>query len=501
MKFSDLVSKISCVRECSGGNAEITGICYDSRNVSAGQVFVAIRGGTYDGHNFIPQALSAGASAIVAERLDDCIARSGVPFVIVDDSRRAMGEMAAFFYGYPSRKLIVVGVTGTSGKTTVAHLISWVFTAAGMKAGVVGTLGVRIGKETIDTKHTTPESVDLQRILSLMVDKGVSAVAMEASSHGLYQGRVMGCEFDCGVFTNIARDHLDFHKTSEAYLDAKLMLFRDYPAMSTKNFIGVVNADDPSASAFIKAAPGRVITFGVGSESKVTASDVIVTGKSVSFDLVVHGMGSLRVEFGAGGHFNVYNALAASAVGVAFGFGLDTIATGLKMAPGVPGRFEFVDCGQDFGVVVDYAHTPDELENVLRAARGVTSRRLIVVLGCGGDRDRGKRPVMGRIAAELADSVVVTSDNPRSEKPEDIIADIVAGVPDERRELVSVVVDRKEAIELAIASASAGDLVVIAGKGHEDYQIFADHTIHFDDREVARAALSRICGCGDCGSR
>lgn len=501
MKFSDLVSKISCVRERSDGDAEVTGICYDSRNVSPGQVFVAIKGGTHDGHDFIPQAISAGASAIVAERLDDFITRSGVPFVIVDDSRRAMGEIAAFFYGYPSRELILVGVTGTSGKTTVTHLISWVFTAAGMKAGVIGTLGARIGTETIDTKHTTPESVDLQRILRLMVDKGVSAVAMEASSHGLYQGRVMGCEFDCGVFTNIARDHLDFHKTPEAYLDAKLMLFRDYPAMSTKDFIGVVNADDPSAGAFIEAAPGRVITFGLRSESEVTASDVIVTDKSVSFDLVVRGMGSVRVEFGAGGHFNVYNALAASAVGVAFGFGLDTIASGLKMAPGVPGRFEFVDCGQDFGVVVDYAHTPDELENVLRAARGVTFRRLIVVFGCGGDRDRGKRPVMGRIAAELADSVVVTSDNPRSEKPEDIIADILAGIPDEKKELVSVVVDRKEAIEQAISSASTGDLVVIAGKGHEDYQIFADRTIHFDDREVARAALSRICGCGDCESR
>jgi UDP-N-acetylmuramoyl-L-alanyl-D-glutamate--2,6-diaminopimelate ligase len=301
---------------------------------------------------------------------------------------------------------------------------------------------------------------------------------------------VVGCEFDCGVFTNIARDHLDFHKTPEAYLNAKLKLFREYPALSSKEFIGVVNADDASAPAFIEAAPGRVITFGVRERRDVTASNITVSDRRVEFDLAYDGA-SARIRMPIGGFFNVYNALAAAAVGIAFGLDVDTIAAGLAEVKGVPGRFEFVDYGQDFGVVVDYAHTPDELENVLKAAKGIVAGRLTVVFGCGGDRDRGKRPIMGRLAAELADRVVITSDNPRSEKPEDIIAEILSGVPSDKRAQVDVIVDRKEAIEKAIECAEAGDLVLIAGKGHETYQIFADRTIHFDDREVAREALRK----------
>jgi UDP-N-acetylmuramoyl-L-alanyl-D-glutamate--2,6-diaminopimelate ligase len=491
MRFSELLQAITCLQEVYGGDTDVTGICYDSREVIPGGVFVAMRGATHDGHRFISDALSAGASAVVAEVRDEVLTRAGVPYAIVTNGRRAMGEMSAFFYGYPSRRLTLVGVTGTSGKTTVTHLISSIFTAAGKKTGIIGTLGARIGDKLIDTKHTTPESVDLQRILRAMADKGAEVVAMEVSSHGLVQGRVLGCEFDCGVFTNIARDHLDYHKTPEAYLDAKLMLFRDYPTASNKQFVGVINADDPSASAFIHATKGKVITFGVKSTADIAASNVSVTDRSVVFE-VLHDGRSTQVELAMGGHFNVYNALAASAVGIAFGLSQDAIVSGLKAVQGVPGRFEFVNCGQDFGVVVDYAHTPDELENVLKAAKEITTGRLIVVFGCGGDRDKGKRPIMGRIAAELADRVVITSDNPRSEKPEDIIAEILAGVPEHKRGKVSVIVDREEAIQNAIHSALPGDMVLIAGKGHEDYQIFADRTIHFDDREVARKALSSI---------
>ncbi|MCX8053897.1 MAG: UDP-N-acetylmuramoyl-L-alanyl-D-glutamate--2,6-diaminopimelate ligase, partial [Armatimonadetes bacterium] len=324
--------------------------------------------------------------------------------------------------------------------------------------------------------------------------------AMEVSSHGLEQGRVFGCEFDCGVFTNIARDHLDFHKTPEAYLNAKLKLFREYPALSTKEFVGVINADDESAPIFIEAVRGRVVTFGVSSKSDLTASNITVSDRQVSFDLVFANTVT-RIEMPIGGFFNVYNALAAATVGVAFGLDTETIAAGLRAVKGVPGRFEFVDCGQDFGVVVDYAHTPDELENVLKAARQIVSGRLTVVFGCGGDRDRGKRPIMGRIAADLADQVIVTSDNPRSEKPEDIIGEILAGIPDEKRGRVEVIVDRKDAIEFAISRAATGDLVLIAGKGHETYQIFADRTIHFDDREVARDALTQGLGKQGCDNK
>ncbi len=491
MKFSDLVIHVTGLLKWNGRDADVTAICYDSRRVRPGSVFVAIKGGTYDGHSFISQALSAGASAIVAEYSSVLGVHGEVPCAVVENGRWAMGEMAAHFYGHPSRDLTLVGVTGTSGKTTVTHLICSVFSAAGKRTGLIGTLGARTGDELIDTEHTTPESVDIQRILSTMLDRGVQVVAMEVSSHGLEQGRVVGCEFDCGVFTNIARDHLDFHKTPEAYLNAKIKLFRDYPALSTKEFVGIVNADDDSASAFIAAAPGRVITFGIQSNSDLSASNVNVTDRRVSFDLVYAGA-VRRIEMPIGGFFNVYNALAATAVGVAFGLDVDTIAVGLETVKGVPGRFEFVDCGQDFGVVVDYAHTPDELENVLKAAKQIVSRRLMVVFGCGGDRDRGKRPIMGRIAAELADRVVVTSDNPRSEKPEEIIAEILTGVPKEKLAQVEVIVDRKDAIEAAIEQATSGDFVLIAGKGHETYQIFADHTIHFDDREVARNALSKV---------
>ena len=490
MLFSELTRHITDARVAHGGDAEVTGIAYDSRKVCPGDVFVAMEGGSFDGHFYIHAALEAGVRAIVAEREVESIP-VGVPYVIVPNGRIAMGEIAAPFFDYPSRKLKLIGVTGTSGKTTVTHLLQSVFGAAGQKAGVVGTLGARAGDELLKTEHTTPESVDLQRILAQMVELGVGAVAMEASSHGLYQGRTLGCEFDCGVFTNIARDHLDFHHTVEAYLDAKLILFRDYPGRSAKQFHAVINADDPSAEKVKAATSGKVVTFGVNSKADVRATCVNVTDKSVSFEMS-YWDGTVPVEMSIGGFFNVYNALAASAAGLALGLDADAIVSGLASARGAPGRFESVECGQDFGVLVDYAHTPDELENVLRAARDLNPSRLIAVFGCGGDRDRGKRPIMGGIGAELADLAVITSDNPRTEDPNAIIREILAGIPDDRASKVAVQADRKEAIREALTLAQPGDIVVIAGKGHEDYQIFADRTIHFDDREVAGEILTQL---------
>ncbi len=491
MLLSELVGKITQARIVNAGDPTITGLAYDSRRVEPGHVFVAMKGGSFDGHQFIAAAVESGAAAVVAEREIANVASLSVPYVVAPDGRTAMGEIAAPFYDYPSRKMKLVGVTGTSGKTTVTHLIQTIFESAGPKAGLIGTLGAKVGETMLETQHTTPESVDLQRILAHMVDQGVEAAAMEVSSHGLYQGRSLGCEFDCGVLTNVARDHLDFHKTERAYLDAKLMLFRDYPAMSTKAFHAVVNADDPSADEVGRVTPGRLITYGVDSPADLTAADISVTDRSVTFKMT-HQDAAVPVRMGFGGFFNVYNALAASAAALALGLDLDTIAEGLSKARRVPGRFESVEGGQDFGVLVDYAHTPDELENVLKTARTLTTNRLIAVFGCGGDRDRGKRPIMGGIGANLADIAVITSDNPRTEDPDAIINDILAGVPDENMDRVTVRVDRAEAIREALTLAGAGDLVVIAGKGHEDYQIFADRTIHFDDREVAQNVLSEL---------
>ncbi|MCL5102523.1 MAG: UDP-N-acetylmuramoyl-L-alanyl-D-glutamate--2,6-diaminopimelate ligase [Armatimonadetes bacterium] len=488
MLFSDLVKCIADARVVGDGDADVTGVAYDSRQVEPGFVFVAMKGGSFDGHEFIGRALDAGASAIVAEREVDEAVKRDVPYVVVPNGRVAMGEIAAPLCGFPSRKMKLVGVTGTSGKTTVTHLIQGIFNAAGKKAGLIGTVGAKIGGEILDTKHTTPESADLQKLLSYMAEQGVEVVAMEVSSHGLYQGRSLGCEFDCGVFTNIARDHLDFHKTIDAYLDAKIILFRDHPKASTKRFHAVINADDPSAGKVREAAQGRIITFGMNSGADVTASDVEVTDKSVWFTMSHQGR-SVPVRLGIGGAFNVYNALSAAGAAIALGMDLDEIARGLATAKGAPGRFESVECGQDFGVIVDYAHTPDEIENVMRTAKNLTQRKLIAVFGCGGDRDKGKRPLMGGLGAEIADEVIITSDNPRTEDPNAIIRDILAGILEHRIDKVTVQADRKDAIREAIHRARTGDIVVIAGKGHEDYQIFADRTIHFDDREVAREIL------------
>ena len=481
MRLSELTQSLE-VRRSSGGDVEIAGIAYDSRAVRPGMLFVAFRGGTFDGHDFIADAEKSGAVAIVAERDIE----AGVPVVVVPDSRKALPALAARFYDYPSRSLTLVGVTGTNGKTTTTHLVQSIFRASGKKTGLVGTLGARIGDELIQTEHTTPESADIQQVLARMVGEGVEAVAMEVSSHGLAQGRTDFCEFDCGVFTNLTQDHLDFHGTLGDYLAKKLILFADYPLRSSKRFVAAVNLDDPSAGAVMEATRGDVITYGINTPADVRGSHIDVTASGVSL-VITYGGRSQPATVPIGGYFNAYNGLAAAAAGLALGVELATVARGLESAPKVAGRFESVDAGQDFGVLVDYAHTPDGLQSLLRTARKLAKNQLIVVFGCGGNRDRGKRPIMGRIAAELADVVIITSDNPRGEDPEAIIRDILEGVPASVHP--QVFVDRREAIERALRAAQRDDLVVIAGKGHEDYQIFADRTIHFDDRTVAREVL------------
>lgn len=489
MQLKELIDSLK-EKRLSGGDTEITGIAYDSRNVQPGTLFVAWHGGTFDGHNYIADAVAKGASAVVAEKDID----AGVPVVVVADSRAALPALAAKFFDYPTRKMTLVGVTGTNGKTTITYLMQSIFRAAGKKAGLIGTMGARIDDEPVETEHTTPESVDLQRVLAQMVDAGVEAVVMEVSSHGLVQGRTDFCEFDCGIFTNLTQDHLDFHGTLDEYLAAKMIMFSDYPGRSTKKFTSIVNVDDPSGAKVAESTDGGVITYGINSAADVKGSEIEVSESSVSL-VITYGGESRRVKVPVGGYFNAYNGLAAVSAALMLGIDFDTIIRGLDSSPKVAGRFESVDCGQDFGVIVDYAHTPDGLENVLSTAKALTKNRLIAVFGCGGNRDRGKRPIMGRIGAELADVVIVTSDNPRKEEPTAIIKDILEGIPIEKR--VEAIVDRREAIDHAIHVAKSGDIVVIAGKGHEDYQIFADKTIHFDDREVAREVLSDLMSGND----
>ncbi|MHB0913017.1 MAG: UDP-N-acetylmuramoyl-L-alanyl-D-glutamate--2,6-diaminopimelate ligase [Armatimonadota bacterium] len=481
MLLSDLISVLPKKSQVSQ-SPEITGIDYDSRKVKPGSLFVCISGDRFDGREFASEAVRAGASAVVAEDSLDL----PVPVVIVPDAREALPLLANKFYGYPSRSLKMVGVTGTKGKTTTTYMIESIFTAAGMEAGLVGTIGARLRGESVPQDRTTPESVDLQALLARMVSEGVTAATMEVSSHALVKGRTEGVEYDVGIFTNLTHDHLDFHNTLDEYLEAKLILFREYPSKSGKPFTGVINADDPRSERVVRATDGRVLTYGIKNPADVSASNISAAAESVTFTLS-HPGGSFEVALGLGGMFNVYNALAAAGAGLALGIGEEAVKAGLESLTAVPGRFEYVNCGQDFGVLVDYAHTPDSLENVLRSARELTRTRLIAVFGCGGDRDRTKRPLMGKIGSEMADICIVTSDNPRSEDPEAIIREIVAGTEGE----VEAIPDRREAIRRALEIAGPGDLVVIAGKGHETYQIFPDRTIHFDDREVVREILTR----------
>ncbi|MDO8683896.1 MAG: UDP-N-acetylmuramoyl-L-alanyl-D-glutamate--2,6-diaminopimelate ligase [Armatimonadota bacterium] len=488
MRLQELVSVLPGVKVSGCADLEISNIVYDSRKATAGSMFVAVNGETVDGHEYAEAAVRNGAVAVIAERAIPNIQPHNIELILVKNSRDAMGSLAARFYDYPSRKLKLIGVTGTKGKTTTTYLIASVLRSQSQLTGVIGTIGTRIGDEAIHTEHTTPESVDLQGVLAQMAGRGVQTVAMEVSSHGLAQGRVRGCEFDCGIFTNLTRDHLDYHETMEDYLDAKLMLFQDYALASSKEFTAVLNVDDPAAPKVLNAVKGRLITYGVKSAADITASNIKATAKGVSYTLS-YGGESIEAQLKLAGLFNVYNSLAAASAAIAQGLSISQIAEGLAGAENVDGRFESIDCGQDFTALVDYAHAPDALENVLAAARDLTKGRLIVVFGCGGNRDRGKRPIMGRIASEMADVCVVTSDNPRKEDPNTIIEEILTGIEKPFAARVVVEPDRREAIKIALNMANAGDIVLIAGKGHEDYQIFADRTIHFDDREVVRELL------------
>lgn len=473
---------------------EITGLTYDSRAVRPGHLFFAIRGFKVDGHEFVPQAVAAGASAVVGE---DDLSQTGAAYVRVPDSREAMALVASRFYGEPTQRLRLIGVTGTKGKTTTTTLVRHILTYAGIKTGLIGTNVNLVGDREVKAIRTTPESLDLQALFAQMVAEGCQACVMEVASHALVLKRVAGCEYDIGALTNIARDHLDFHGTIENYTAAKELLFRglgaDGGGRKPYPKAAVINADDAAAGRMAAASSVPVTTYGIDAAADLRATDIVQSHSGVTYTLVTGGV-RVPVSLKLMGRVNVYNSLCALAVALAAGVDLDTCCAALAAAKPVEGRFEPVDAGQPYTVIVDYAHNESSLENLLSLARDFArdnNGRVIVVFGCGGDRDTGKRPGMGRIAVSLADHAVVTSDNPRSEDPERILDDIEAGIratpnaaPHDR------ISDRREAIGRALQLARRGDIVVIAGKGHETYQILRDGTIHFDDREVVREFLS-----------
>ena len=480
----------------------VSGLAYDSRHVEPGQVFVALKGLHADGVTFARQAIERGAVAVVSEQAAP--AGIHVPWAIVEDARLALALMAAAFYHHPSAEMQVIGITGTNGKTTTAYLVASMFEAANIRSGLLGTVAYWIGPGRDDVREaarTTPEAPDVQRLLREMVDRGCGACAMEVSSHALSLRRVDGMRFAAGVFTNLTRDHLDFHEDMEAYFQAKRRLFEMLP----RDAPSLINLDDPRGPALADAG-GRPVTYAISRPADITPGPLSFSLDGLSFDVRTP-RGTVHVRSKLVGRPNVYNILAAVATATALGLAFDAIERGLQTLEGVPGRFQVVSSVRDeITVVVDYAHTDDALRNLLETARPLARGRLITVFGCGGDRDRTKRPLMGAVAGRLSDVIVITSDNPRSEDPMRIIEEVQRGItPDTRRvsaasgradgrdsgQRVLTIVDRREAIAKAIELARPGDLVLVAGKGHEKYQVIGDRVLPFDDVAVAREALGR----------
>ena len=487
--LQELASLIPNAR-LSGSDAEITSIERDSRRISEGALFVCIAGAHVDAHSFIPNAARAGARAILTER-ETADVPEGLSVLHVPDLPAALDVIVPYFYDYPARSMRVIGITGTNGKTTTSYLVRAILRHAGKRVGLIGTIQVMMEDEVFPTANTTPDVIVMQQLLAQMRVRGMDAVVMEVSSHALDQGRVAGIEFDTAVFTNLTQDHLDYHKTMENYARAKAHLFDLVSETGTKaGKTAVLNADDAASETMRAHTHCPVISYGVEHNADLAARDVHLAQDGMELTLARGDAESVKLHIGITGLFNVYNVLAATGAALAENVPAVDIVAALRAFTGVPGRFELVRAGQDFSVIVDYAHTPDGMENVLRTARAVTAGRIIAVFGCGGDRDRTKRPIMGRMAAELADIIVLTSDNPRTENPAAILDEVETGVlPVIGAKPYEKLVDRRTAIFHAIEAAKTGDTVVILGKGHETYQILKDETIHFDDRETAREAI------------
>lgn len=489
----DIIRTLEVTSIIGPQDVEITDITADSRAVTNSSLFIALDGATVDGHDYIDKAVAAGAVAVIVSK--PVQVNDDVCVITVKDTRAAMMVVVPSFFDYPANKMRMIGVTGTNGKTTTTHMIRHILKNQGHKVGVIGTVHIMIGDTSYPIHNTTPDVVDLQHILHQMVEEGVTYCVMEVSSHALALGRVAGVEFDTAVFTNLTQDHLDFHKTFENYLAAKCKLFEQVSSSNQhkSNKGAVINIDDAYGERVVQKTKAPTITYSAQGKGTLNASDIQMSTKMSDYTVQYNGE-SYRVSMNTTGLFNVYNTLAAIGACLQEGISMEAIDMALKTFSAVPGRFELIEEGQDFAVVVDYAHTPDGLENILQTAQSIKEKRIIVVFGCGGDRDATKRPIMGRIAAKYGDIIYVTSDNPRTEDPIQIVKDVEAGVKEALRDGTSykVIVDRRDAINHAIGAAKSGDIVIIAGKGHENYQILKDQTIHFDDREEARRALKEI---------
>lgn len=483
MELSSLLKSLPEAVVSGDPHIEVKKIEYDSRDTAEGDLFVAIKGFQTDGHKFIDEALARGARAVVLEHEDVSRKSTKATFVKVPDSRRALAILSDEFYGHPSRKMQLVGVTGTNGKTTVSLLVRELFEGMGIRTGLVGTINYQVGGHSFAASRTTPESLDLNRMLASMLESGQQAAAVEVSSHALALDRVYGMRFQTAVFTNISRDHLDFHRSFEEYLKAKGKLFKSLDVSQGAH--AVVNIDDPASGWILRWTEAPVLTYGLSQKAMIHPLDFKLDWEGIKV-LVKTPRGELRVRSSLKGKFNVTNILAAIGVGFVNGFELDSIGEAMGKIEKIPGRFEQIDCGQPFSVTVDYAHTPGALEALLGTIRELTSGRVILVFGCGGDRDKGKRQLMGKVASQMADLCFVTSDNPRNEDPDQIIKQITDGM---NKGAYQIVPDRREAIASALKIAQKADAVVIAGKGHENCQIIRDRILPFDDRQVVREIL------------
>lgn len=473
MKLKELLQGLRVLSASADMDMEISGVSYDSRSTAEGDLFVAVTGYAVDGHRFIPMAAEKGAAAVLCEKIPE----GDIPYVQVEDSRRGLAVLGLNWFGHPAKEMTLVAVTGTNGKTTTTYLLkSLLEQNLGAKVGLIGTNQNMIGEEVIPTERTTPESFEVQRLFRRMAESGCSHVVMEVSSHALAEDRVYGVEFDLGMFTNLTQDHLDFHKTMENYCDTKALLFRQCA-------VGVCNADDTWAERLMKDATCRCVYFAQEKQADLRAENIVLAADHVAYD-AVSAEGSVPVFVPIPGGFNVYNTLGVIAAAKELGVSVEQSAATLKTVAGVKGRVEVVPTpGMDCTVLIDYAHSPDGIENVLKSAKGFAKGRVVALFGCGGDRDATKRPIMGRIAAELADFVIVTSDNPRTEEPMAIIRDILPGMEGTDTPYV-VVENRVEAIHYALAHAQKDDVIVLCGKGHETYQEINHVKHHLDEREV-----------------
>lgn len=473
MKLKDLI-----VCEVNIGETEITGVTCDSRKVKDGFAFVCIKGSNFDGHKFAKSAKENGAAVIIAEQ-DTGLCNQ----IIVPDTHAAYSNMCANWFDNPADKLKLIGVTGTNGKTSVTYMIKKILESKGYKVGLIGTIQNMIGDEVIETANTTPDAYDLNALFASMAEKGCTYAVMEVSSHALDQCRVYNLDFEIAIFTNLTQDHLDYHITMENYLAAKKRLFKMCKT-------AVINSDDEYAAELISGLDCKVVTYSTGNESTYSAKAIKYRPASVDYEFVSDSLIN-HIKVHTGGKFTVYNSLAATVCAVELGFDISETATAIAELKGVKGRAEVVPNDRDFTIIIDYAHTPDGLKNILSTFRECEKNRLTVVFGCGGDRDKTKRPIMGSIAARYADFVIVTSDNPRSEEPSAIIKDILVGM-DGTAKPYKVIENRIDAIKYAISTAQKDDIIVLAGKGHETYQILKDGTIHLDEREVVAEALAQL---------